>query len=152
MATDVPDASLCPRFHHAIELIGRRWSGAILQVMRGGGARFSDLAAAVPGVSDRMLSERLKELEAAGLIERRLPAAGSARVEYHLTPRGVALGAVLDAVMAWAEVWLAEAPALPPEDSRRRRQVAGAGAPHAAARVGVDLAVPEPEPALARPG
>jgi DNA-binding HxlR family transcriptional regulator len=110
MASDVHDASLCPRYHHAIELIGRRWSGAILQVMRSGTVRFSDLAAAIPGLSDRMLSERLKELEAEHLIERRVIPETPVRVEYHLTARGEALGSVLDAVMAWAHVWLPDLP------------------------------------------
>jgi DNA-binding HxlR family transcriptional regulator len=111
MATDVHDASLCPRYHHAIELIGRRWSGAILQMMRGGTVRFSDLAAAIPGLSDRMLSERLKELEAEYLLERRVFPDTPVRVEYHLTPQGEALGTVLDSVLAWAHDWLTDAPA-----------------------------------------
>jgi DNA-binding HxlR family transcriptional regulator len=106
------DASLCPSYHHAIELIGRRWSGAILQVMRGDTVRFNDLAAAVPGLSDRMLSERLKELEAEGLVERRVLVETPVRVEYHLTPKGEALGNVLDAVAEWAHDWLVE-PAAP---------------------------------------
>jgi DNA-binding HxlR family transcriptional regulator len=110
MASDVHDASLCPRYHHAIELIGRRWSGAILQVMRSGTVRFSDLAASIPGLSDRMLSERLKELEAEHLIERRVIPETPVRVEYHLTSRGEALGGVLDAVMTWAHVWLTDVP------------------------------------------
>jgi DNA-binding HxlR family transcriptional regulator len=110
MATDVHDASLCPRYHHAIELIGRRWSGAILQVMRSGTVRFSDLAAAIPGLSDRMLSERLKELESERLIERRVIPETPVRVEYRLTPQGEALGTVLDAVMAWAHDWLTDVP------------------------------------------
>jgi len=100
------DSSLCPLYHHAIELIGRRWSGAILQVMRGGLVRFNDLAAAIPGLSDRMLSERLKELEAAQILERRVIPATPVRVEYHLTAKGEALGDVLDAVAAWAHDWL----------------------------------------------
>src|SRR5581483_8786668 len=100
------DTSLCPTYHHAIELIGRRWSGAILQVMRGGTARFNDLAASIPGLSDRMLSERLKELEAEGLIERRVIPETPVRVEYRLTPKGEALGEVLDAVAIWAHTWL----------------------------------------------
>jgi len=100
------DTSLCPTYHHAIELIGRRWSGAILQVMRGGTTRFNDLAASIPGLSDRMLSERLKELEAEGLIERRVIPDTPVRVEYHLTPKGEALGTVLDAVALWAHDWL----------------------------------------------
>jgi DNA-binding HxlR family transcriptional regulator len=108
MATPVHDASLCPRYHHAIELIGRRWSGAILQVMRGGVVRFSDLAAAIPGLSDRMLSERLKELEAEHLVERRVIPETPVRVEYRLTEQGQALGSVLDAVIAWAHTWLSE--------------------------------------------
>src|SRR5215207_1524431 len=103
------DASLCPTYHRAIELIGRRWSGAILQVMRTGLTRFNDLAAAIPGLSDRMLSERLKELEAEQLIERRVIPATPVRVEYHLTPKGQALGEVLDAVAAWAHDWLVPA-------------------------------------------
>ena len=108
MATDVHDPSICPRYHHAIELIGRRWSGAILQVMRGGTVRFSDLAAAIPGLSDRMLSERLKQLEAEHLIERRVFPDTPVRVEYHLTDQGAALGSVFDAVMVWADTWLPE--------------------------------------------
>jgi len=108
MAAPVHDASLCPRYHHAIELIGRRWSGAILQVMRGGVVRFSDLAAAIPGLSDRMLSERLKELEAEQLVERRVIPETPVRVEYRLTSRGEALGTVLDAVASWADTWLSE--------------------------------------------
>jgi DNA-binding HxlR family transcriptional regulator len=117
MAVLPHDSSLCPRYHHAIELIGRRWSGAILQVMRGGVVRFSDLAAAIPGLSDRMLSERLKELEAERLIERRVIPETPVRVEYHLTPRGEALGSVLDAVTNWAHDWLGEDVPTPAENA-----------------------------------
>jgi DNA-binding HxlR family transcriptional regulator len=61
----------CPYFHQAVELIGRRWTGAILEIlMQGGSLRFSTIAAAVPDLSDRMLSDRLKELEAYALVER----------------------------------------------------------------------------------
>jgi DNA-binding HxlR family transcriptional regulator len=120
MATVPHDASLCPRYHHAIELIGRRWSGAILQVMRGGVVRFNDLAAAIPGLSDRMLSERLKELEAEQLVERRVIPETPVRVEYRLTARGESLGSVLDAVAHWADTWLSEADILPKD-----RQAAG---------------------------
>lgn len=110
MDSPLHDASLCPRYHHAIELIGRRWSGAILQVMRGGVVRFSDLATAIPGLSDRMLSERLKELESEQLVERRVVPETPVRIEYRLTPRGEALGTVLDAVGSWADTWLGDDP------------------------------------------
>lgn len=100
------DAGLCSLFHRAIELIGRRWSGAIIEMMRNGVVRFSDLRAAVPGLSDRMLSERLKELEAEGVVRRIVIPEMPVRIEYHLTPKGESLGQVLDSVAAWAHDWL----------------------------------------------
>jgi DNA-binding HxlR family transcriptional regulator len=102
------EAALCPAFHRAVELIGRRWTGAILRVLLDGAERFSDIAAAVPGLTDRMLSERLKELEAEGIVTRGVIPETPVRIEYRLTPKGRALGCVLDAVGAWAHAWLAE--------------------------------------------
>jgi len=127
MTATAHDASLCPIYHHAIELIGRRWTGAILQVMRSGTVRFSDIASAIPGLSDRMLSERLKELEAEGLVERCVYPETPVRVEYRLTSAGEALGTVLDSVLVWAHTWLrdkdtdeANGPASQPATGRRR--------------------------------
>jgi DNA-binding HxlR family transcriptional regulator len=99
--------SLCISYHHAVELIGRRWTGAILHVMRDGAERFSDIAAAIPGLTDRMLSERLKELEAEGIVERRVTPVTPVRIGYHLTPKGHALEPVLDAIATWAHAWVA---------------------------------------------
>src|SRR6476620_11801727 len=63
----------CPRLHETVELVGKRWSGAIVYVLlQGGTMRFSQIAHAVPALSDRLLSERLKELEARGIVERRV--------------------------------------------------------------------------------
>jgi DNA-binding HxlR family transcriptional regulator len=98
--------SLCTSYHHAVELIGRRWTGAILRVMRDGAERFSDIAAAIPGLTDRMLSERLKELEAEGIVERTVTPVTPVRIGYHLTPKGHALGPVLDAIATWAHAWV----------------------------------------------
>lgn len=89
-----------------MELIGRRWTGAILRALLAGVERFSDIAATIPGLSDRMLSERLKELEAEGIVERRVIPETPVRIEYHLTPKGRALGSVMEALSAWAEEWL----------------------------------------------
>ena len=100
--------AFCPHYHRAVELIGRRWTGAILRALLGGAERFSDIEAAIPGLTARMLSERLKELEAEGIIVRRVIPRTPVRVEYHLTDKGRALGSVLDAVAAWAHAWLAE--------------------------------------------
>jgi DNA-binding HxlR family transcriptional regulator len=93
----------CPYFHRAVELIGRRWNGAILRALHAGVTHFSELAATVPGLSDRMLSERLKELEAEGLVERRVIPDTPVRIEYRLTEKGRALEGVFTAVSAWAE-------------------------------------------------
>jgi DNA-binding HxlR family transcriptional regulator len=101
------DASaFCPRFHKAVELIGRRWSGAILRALLSGQVRFTDLAATVPGLSDRLLSERLKEFEAEGLVERRVYPETPVRIEYHLTAKGRGLEAVVRDLSDWAEHWL----------------------------------------------
>ena len=98
--------AFCPRFHTAVELIGRRWTGAILRAMRGGKVRFSDIAHAVPGLHDRLLADRLRELEAAGVIRRDVIPETPVRIEYHLTEMGRDLDGVMDAISAWAEKWV----------------------------------------------
>jgi DNA-binding HxlR family transcriptional regulator len=97
--------SFCPQYHGAVELIGRRWTGAILRAMMTGINRFSDLSAAIPGLSDKMLSERLKELEAHGVVSRRVIPETPVRVEYALTEKGEALQDVVQAVSDWASRW-----------------------------------------------
>lgn len=101
-----PEA-VCPVYHRAIELIGRKWTGAILRAMQGGQVRFTDIAAAVPGLSDRLLSERLKELEMEGLVVRSVMPETPVRIEYRLTEKGASLDEVMDAIARWAEHWLA---------------------------------------------
>ncbi len=96
----------CPRYHQAIEIIGRRWTGVIIRALLCGDTRFSQIRTTIPGLSDRLLSERLKELEAEGIVERRVLAETPVRIEYHLTPKGKALADVVQAASAWAERWL----------------------------------------------
>jgi DNA-binding HxlR family transcriptional regulator len=97
----------CPRLHEAVELVGKRWTGAILAVMLQGGAmRFSQIAQAVPALSDRLLSERMKELEARGMVERRVTGSSPARVEYELTKMGSELAPALAELESWAHRWL----------------------------------------------
>ena len=98
-------SAFCPAYHRAIELIGRRWTGAILRAMLSGEVRFSDIAASVPGLSDRLLSERLKELEGEGIVIRTVVPSTPVRVEYALTEKGLALHDVIAAVSTWAESW-----------------------------------------------
>jgi DNA-binding HxlR family transcriptional regulator len=111
--------SCCPQLHEAVELIGRRWSGAIIEVLRQDGPlRFSALVQAIPGLSDRLCSERVKELEARGVVERTVHSGPPVRVEYALTPMGRALGPALAELQTWAHQWLppadeAESPTAP---------------------------------------
>ena len=110
MMTNTSSTSFCPVFHAAIELIGRRWTGAILKAMYSGQYRFSDITHSVPGLSDRLLSERLKQLEKEGIVERTVYSETPVRIEYRLTEKGRDLGGVLDAISDWAAKWLDENP------------------------------------------
>jgi DNA-binding HxlR family transcriptional regulator len=102
-----PEAHCCPKLHQAVELIGKRWSGAIIVVLLEGGAmRFSEIAQAIPQLSDRLLSERMKELEARGIVERRVLPESPARVEYELTEMGRELAPSLQQLKAWSHRWL----------------------------------------------
>lgn len=111
--------SLCPRFHQASELIGRRWTGAIIYVLLKARCRFATLRAAVPGITDRMLSERLQELEEVGIVARTVVPEAPVRVEYALTTKGRALAAAVEAIAGWAERWI---PARDSAAPRRPRQ------------------------------
>ena len=82
------DDAQCRLFQSSVELIGRRWSSAILLAVAQGACRFSEILASVPGLSDRMLAQRLKELAAADLVIRRVVPTMPVQVTYELTPRG----------------------------------------------------------------
>ena len=99
-------SSFCPLYHQAVELIGRRWTGAILRAMMAGATRFSDITAAIPALSDRLLSERLKELEQHGIVSRTVIPNTPVRIEYRLTDKGLALSGVVEAISVWAANWL----------------------------------------------
>jgi DNA-binding HxlR family transcriptional regulator len=98
----------CPYYHEAVELIGKRWTGAILQVLLVADRplRFSQIAQAVPELSDRLLSERIKELEARGLVLRTVHDGPGIRVEYALTEAGEQLEPVVIEIQAWARRWM----------------------------------------------
>jgi DNA-binding HxlR family transcriptional regulator len=103
----VTGPSICPKFHKAIELVGSRWTGAVLQVLMTGPARFSTIRSAVGDISDRMLSERLRELEREAIVSRTVLPDSPVRVEYALTEKGHELHTTLAAVARWAERWVA---------------------------------------------
>ena len=112
--------TLCAQFHHAVELIGRRWNGAIIWVLLQETCRFATLRDAIPDITDRMLSERLQELEEEGVIERRVIPETPVRVEYSLTKKGRALAAALDSISDWASKHVA----VPAEKPRPRKRAA----------------------------
>lgn len=100
------DSAFCPFFHEAAELIGRRWNGVILRAMFHGLSHFNEIKRSIPALSPRMLSERLKELEQAGLVEREVIPSTPVRTEYRLTEKGAELSTVFDAIEMWAHRWL----------------------------------------------
>ncbi len=98
----------CPYYHDAVELIGRRWTGAIVSVLiHRDTLRFGEIADAVPQLSDRLLSERMKELEARGVVRRTVRPGRPVRVEYELTEMGRALAPTVRELERWAQRWLA---------------------------------------------
>lgn len=101
-----PVVGVCPRFHAAVELIGKRWTGAILCALLERPMRFAELAQSVDGLSDRLLSERLKELEAEGLVRREVHAGKPVRVEYSLTEKGSSLRPAVGELKSWASRYL----------------------------------------------
>jgi DNA-binding HxlR family transcriptional regulator len=96
----------CSAYHQAIELIGKRWTGAIVFVLLDGPLRFSEVKVLVPEISDRLLSERMKELEAEGIVQRNVMDAMPVRVEYRLTEKGRALEPAVRSLKVWARSWL----------------------------------------------
>lgn len=103
--------TICSRFHRAVELIGSRWTGAIIQTLLQGKTRYALIKAAIPDITDRMLSERLRSLEAEELVTRWVFADSPVRVEYELTEKGRSLENALHEIGAWADRWIsAETP------------------------------------------
>jgi DNA-binding HxlR family transcriptional regulator len=111
---------VCAQFHKAVELIGGRWTGAIIQLLMKGPTRYCGIREAVPDISDRMLSERLRELEEAGIVERLVIPETPVRVEYRLTPKGKALEPAFAAIGKWAHRYLEPAPQAKPAPRKER--------------------------------
>ena len=127
--------NICPRFHLAVELVGGRWTGAIISRLLAGRARYNELRAAIPDISDRMLSERLRVLETEGVVTRTVVPESPVRVEYELTAKGRALEEAIAAIGKWATRWISEddlarnAGASAPETSRRQTSSARSSTP-----------------------
>jgi DNA-binding HxlR family transcriptional regulator len=100
------DTAFCPQYHRAIEIIGRRWAGAVIRSLLAGLCRFNEIAEATPGMSHRVLAQRLRDLEADGILVREVYPETPVRIEYRLTPKGRALAEPVVSITEWAERWL----------------------------------------------
>ncbi len=97
---------ICPRFEEAVKIISKKWIGLIIRVLMERPCRFRDIREQIPLMSERMLAERLKELEANELVERRVYPETPVRIEYALTKKGRALTPVIASIQAWADEWI----------------------------------------------
>jgi DNA-binding HxlR family transcriptional regulator len=100
----IPDAD-CRAFTAPVELAGRRWSAAILLAAKLEAQRFGEYRSMIPGISDRLLSQRLKELEAEHLIARDVIPSTPVQVLYRLTDKGRELVDALQPLVAWGAKW-----------------------------------------------
>ena len=106
-AAGAKPAKVCPEFHHAVELVGKRWTGAILWALIERPHYFAELTAGIPGLSDKLLSQRLRELEEEGLVDRAVHPGSPARVSYSLTEKGRDIEAAVVELREWARRWRA---------------------------------------------
>lgn len=97
---------ICPRYEHASQILGKRWTGLLLLALMDGPRRFCELTSQVEGLSDRVLSDRLRELELEGIVSRVVYPNIPVRVEYQLTEKGRDLKPVVEAIHAWANQWV----------------------------------------------
>lgn len=102
-------AGFCPAYHHAVELIGRRWNGVILRQLLLGTCRFAQIRDGIPEVTDRMLTSRLRQLESEGVVARTVVDTSPVRVEYSLTEKGRDLEHTITALSKWADRWAEQA-------------------------------------------
>ena len=98
--------AMCPRFETAFSFLGKRWNGLIIQTLMSGPKRFKDISGLIPSMSDKMLSERMKDLEGEGILVRHVYPETPVRIEYELTDKGRALQPVMQQIQSWAESWV----------------------------------------------
>jgi DNA-binding HxlR family transcriptional regulator len=105
METEPTEEPMCRHFQRAAELLGKRWSPQIVRALLSGTSRFTGLRSSIPPISDALLSDRLKELEGAGIVTRTVLPETPVRIEYGLTERGRDLDGMIEELAAWAERW-----------------------------------------------
>jgi DNA-binding HxlR family transcriptional regulator len=99
-------STMCPKYEVAMDIIGKKWTGLIIRVLMDGPKRFKDIKSQIPEMSDRMLTERMKELEAVGIVKRNVYPETPVRIEYALTDKGISLKNIINAIQEWSEQWV----------------------------------------------
>ncbi|OPA75549.1 transcriptional regulator [Paenibacillus selenitireducens] len=99
-------SKMCPKYEHASELLGKRWTGLIIRVLLGGPRRFKEIKEQIPEMSDKMLTDRIKELESCGILIRNVYPETPVRIEYDLTDKGRDLEPVIEQIQSWGEKWM----------------------------------------------
>jgi DNA-binding HxlR family transcriptional regulator len=99
-------SKMCPKYESAAELLGKKWTGLIIRVLMGGPKRFKDIKEQIPDMSDKMLTDRMKELESFGVVKRTVYPEMPVRIEYDLTEKGRDLENVTNSIQEWAEKWM----------------------------------------------
>jgi DNA-binding HxlR family transcriptional regulator len=100
-----PERAVCESFQRAAQLVGRRWVPQIVWVLLDGPRRYSWIRVAIPDISDTVLSERLRELETAGIVTRAVTPSTPVLIEYALSDRGYDLAGVINGLATWADRW-----------------------------------------------
>ncbi len=95
----------CPRYEKAVRVLGKRWTPLVVRALLGGPRRFTEIRDYVGSISDRLLSQRLKELEREGIVQKRVVSTTPVRIEYALTDKGKELQQVVEAIQRWADRW-----------------------------------------------
>jgi DNA-binding HxlR family transcriptional regulator len=99
-------SKMCPKYELAIDLLGKKWTGLIVRVLLDGPKRFKDIKAQIPDISDRILTERMRELETLGLVKRNVYPEIPVRIEYVLTSMGDEMKNVIESIQNWSEKWM----------------------------------------------
>ncbi|ADC49874.1 MULTISPECIES: winged helix-turn-helix transcriptional regulator [Alkalihalophilus] len=99
-------SKMCPKYEHAAELLGKKWTGLIIRVLLDGPKRFKEIKKQIPYMSDRILTERMKELEQLEIISRNVYPETPVRIEYELTEKGLDLEPVIHSIQTWGEKWM----------------------------------------------
>lgn len=96
---------ICPRFETAMGILGQRWTGLVIYQLINGPQRFCTIESSI-GISGRVLSERLKDLESLGIVNRQVFPETPVRIEYSLTEKGLSLEPVMKEIEKWSQTWL----------------------------------------------